>query len=630
MVTLIKKLSDIFDYYQIGQHEKNYRDIEDELNNSKTDMSFHRREETNAHASGQIGHGNSNVQDEIDNLHGQVNSLVIGNNGDGIAEVTQARVDNVGDVHPTLHDRLKSDNDRFNLDKTDILKTVAETEKKLNDTEYRFEPKTDAFLYITDLGPLIDKVMQSFWIDNRTNLVYMTQAATDGYTITRMKANGQYMDVCTVPAGGHGTHNGYRYINGELWIYSQMQNTSGGYEVVRFKYVPNGTITYGMPGVEIVFTGHPEKPAIKPVINETENIILFRLPADEATEGGATTVEVRKLSDIDSGVNNILYRVNIPAGLASATQPMQGLDYSDGVLYWYTGDSNPSNPNYLTAFDAATNAQLYSRELIIGKEGENYPGGFAEAEGIQIYYDRTSGKKMLLAGVVVGGSSQRSHKIYGVGQRGMYEALTSVATPFSMSDGSGRIKPIPVSQADFTALSKVTEPGYYYLTTTMTQILSDFPIQAPWRDAGWFLEVTPSTTVGTLRQVLTRNSSSRDMMTFERIMMTGDSTSNWNYVPKTAGKTERIPSFVTDMKQLNIVGFKYYIASTDTETLKGFPESLRGAAGWICHVEPSTTDGFMQRLVKRNDSTPYMSLHRHYMSDGTTSPWSQLEATIIS
>ena len=28
----------------------------------------------------------------------------------------------------------------------------------------------------------------------------------------------------------------------------------------------------------------------------------------------------------------------------SGTQPMQGIAYDAGILYWYTGDSNPANP----------------------------------------------------------------------------------------------------------------------------------------------------------------------------------------------------------------------------------------------------------------------------------------------
>ena len=30
---------------------------------------------------------------------------------------------------------------------------------------------------------------------------------------------------------------------------------------------------------------------------------------------------------------------------------MQGITYDAGILYWYTGDSNTANPNYLQGFD---------------------------------------------------------------------------------------------------------------------------------------------------------------------------------------------------------------------------------------------------------------------------------------
>ena len=65
-----------------------------------------------------------------------------------------------------------------------------------------------------------------------------------------------------------GTHNSYRYIDDELWIYSFILNGNNENTLVRFKYTPNVEISYGKYGMQDVFTGHPEKPYITPVINE--------------------------------------------------------------------------------------------------------------------------------------------------------------------------------------------------------------------------------------------------------------------------------------------------------------------------------------------------------------------------
>ncbi|WP_225971878.1 phage baseplate protein, partial [Staphylococcus aureus] len=37
------------------------------------------------------------------------------------------------------------------------------------------------------------------------------------YMLSRLKPNGQFIDRLLVKNGGHGTHNAYRYIDGELW-----------------------------------------------------------------------------------------------------------------------------------------------------------------------------------------------------------------------------------------------------------------------------------------------------------------------------------------------------------------------------------------------------------------------------
>ena len=60
----------------------------------------------------------------------------------------------------------------------------------------------------------------------------------------------------------------------------------------------------------------------------------------------------------------------------SGTQPMQGIAYDAGILYWYTGDSNPANPNYLQGFDIKTKELLFKRRIDIGGVNNNFKGDF--------------------------------------------------------------------------------------------------------------------------------------------------------------------------------------------------------------------------------------------------------------
>ncbi|HFN8602598.1 TPA: hypothetical protein ACHHEK_002830, partial [Staphylococcus aureus] len=99
--------------------------------------------------------------------------------------------------------------------------------------------------FITDLSPYTNAVMQSFWVDPRTKIIYMTQARPGNhYMLSRLKANGQFIDRLLVKNGGHGTHNAYRYIGNELWIYSAVLDANNNNKFVRFKY-RSGEITYG-------------------------------------------------------------------------------------------------------------------------------------------------------------------------------------------------------------------------------------------------------------------------------------------------------------------------------------------------------------------------------------------------
>lgn len=121
-------------------------------------------------------------------------NMVLGHNGDGINEVKDARVDNTGYDHKTLQDRLYHDYSTLDAF-TKRLKAVDENYKEYRATEYRFEPKEQEPEFITDLSPYTNAVMQSFWVDPRTKIIYMTQARPGNhYMLSRLKPNGQFID----------------------------------------------------------------------------------------------------------------------------------------------------------------------------------------------------------------------------------------------------------------------------------------------------------------------------------------------------------------------------------------------------------------------------------------------------
>lgn len=576
-----------------------------------------------AHTTDQIKQGGRNQLNINDDLQSQIDALAVAPRDNSANEIVEARVDILGTQYPTLKRHLIAWEERTKIMKDEVMKAVNDAVEHIYDIEYRFDPENQEFLYVTDLSPLTNAVMQSSWIDNRTGVIYMTQAHSS-YKITRLKPNGAYIDEMIVEGGGHGTHNGYRYIDNKLWIYSHITNSEGASSIVRFTYHPHVKMPYGTYDMEEVFTGHPEKPYITPTINQQTDEILYRIqyPREEWDKRNSMNyIEIRKLEDVDNRIDNVVDRFDIPLRLTGNERPMQGVAFDEENVYWYTGSSNPLSDNMIAIFDRKTGK--IKSEFIVDYGGVNgeYAGDFQEPEGLQIYYNK-DGKKALILGVVIGGAGNRTHKLYAVAQRGVLDELKSRGTPVPLTDTGGRVKPLPVDPLKMRNLRDIIEPGYYYLYTNHTKNLDDFPEGVP-KDAGWFLEVKPPQSNGDVLQVLRRNSYGRNILTFERFVSgikDRNGVSPWNLVYKTAGYWERIPSDFTKMEDMNMVGMTYYITAAETNMLKGFPKERAGYAGWVVHVEQSDSQSsFMHRLVRNNTIAPTEVLYRNYRKNATTS-----------
>lgn len=602
---------------------QNFKFLYNRHNDLLAMITRHKLTDEVAHTTDQIKQGGRNQLNINDDLQSQIDALAVAPRDNSANEIVEARVDILGTQYPTLKRHLIAWEERTKIMKDEVMKAVNDAVQNIYDIEYRFDPENQEFLYVTDLSPLTNAVMQSSWIDNRTGVIYMTQAHSS-YKITRLKPNGAYIDEMIVEGGGHGTHNGYRYIDNKLWIYSHITNSEGASSIVRFTYHPHVKMPYGTYDMEEVFTGHPEKPYITPTINQQTDEILYRIqyPREEWDKRNSMNyIEIRKLEDVDNRIDNVVDRFDIPLRLTGNERPMQGVAFDEENVYWYTGSSNPLSDNMIAIFDRKTGK--IKSEFIVDYGGVNgeYAGDFQEPEGLQIYYNK-DGKKALILGVVIGGAGNRTHKLYAVAQRGVLDELKSRGTPVPLTDTGGRVKPLPVDPLNMRNLRDIIEPGYYYLYTDHTKNLDDFPEGVP-KDAGWFLEVKPPQSNGDVLQVLRRNSYGRNILTFERFVSgikDRNGVSPWNLVYKTAGYWERIPSDFTKMEDMNMVGMTYYITAAETNMLKGFPKERAGYAGWVVHVEQSdSSNSFMQRLVRNNSIAPAEIMYRNYRSSGATS-----------
>ena len=635
MIQLIKSLTTTLGQEFRKQLHTNFIRIEDFINKFKKDFDYHKSEEENAHHSKQIKDDNFITVDRgLDLINKRYSNLVLSKGKNSLQEVKDARLDNLGTAHDTLFDRLLADSNRFELKSDEVMKEVTDAKEQVLAQEFAFDIPNQSWQYLTHLSPFTNSVMQSFWVDNKTGLIYMTNAYGGNYKLTKMKSNGQLLSQMEIEGGGHGTHLAYLHddVNNKLWIYTHIKRPDGYNALVRFTYKPDEIISYGDYDMEEVFTGHPERPYITPIINEHEGLILYRIehPKSEwETRGARNYVEIRSLADVENKVDNVLYKMDIPMRLTTLDQPMQGVTFDDGKLYWYTGNSDTNVPNFVTVFDLKTKKQLYQKQADVGGLGKNGPeANFAEAEGMQMYYDRETGKKALLIGVSTGAANYRSHEIHGIFMRDVYEKLRSQSTPVLMTDSGGKVKTYPLDR--FTKISDVTEPGYYYMTTATTMQLTDFPLPAEMRDAGWFLEVSSPNVAGDVKQTLTRNSYARDLMIFQRMVSVyklgrdKEIYTDWNHVASSSvtGPYESVPSHLTNMNQLGIVTNKRWYCSTQRSSeLKDHPNP--GVAGWTVDVE-NVASTFFKIVLTRVTSGAAIQRYEAYFSNTEykrTSPW---------
>lgn len=613
----------------------NFLRTEDFVNDFAEQFRYHKTEELNAHGSKQISDDRfKTVERGLNVINSRYNNLILSKGKNSLQEVKDARVDSDGTAHETLFDRLQSDSVKAELNKDEVMESVEDAKQQVLAQEFAFDIPKQSWQYLTHLSPFTNSVMQSFWIDNKTGLIYMTNAYGSNYKLTKMKSNGQLLSQMEIEGGGHGTHLAYLHddVNNKLWIYTHIVRPDGYNALVRFTYKPDEIIGYGSYDMEEVFTGHPERPYITPIINEHEGLILYRIQYPSAewdARGARNYVEVRSLADVENKVDKVLYRMDIPMRLTNSEQPMQGVTFDDGKLYWYTGNSDPGIPNFVTVFDLKTKKQLYQKQADVGGLGKNGPeANFAEAEGMQMYHDRETGKKALLIGVTTGAGNYRSHEVHGIFMRDVYEKLRAQSTPVLMTDTGGKVKTYPLD--NFTKIADVTEPGHYYMTTATTMQLTDFPLPTEMRDAGWFLEVSAPNVAGDVKQTLTRNSYTRDLMIFQRMVsiykLGGDkgAYTNWNHIASgsVSGPSEAIPSHLTNMNQLGIiVNKRWYCDTTRSSQIKDHPNP--GIAGWTVDVE-GVTSGAFKVVLTRVTSGASIQRYEAYFSttkNERTSPW---------
>lgn len=592
----------------------NFRNV---VNDNYDLFVIHQTTQAGAHTAKQIKVSNLyTVADNLEWLQALIDNLVLGANGDGIAEVKEARV-SIYDkkAYPTVNSRLKVDFEGFTKQLETFQNDIKQDIADVKAIDNRFEPRTDRFNYLMTLQANDPHVMQTFLIGTGKD-VYQTQANGDNYILSHKNQSGEEVSKCIVENGGHGTQVGY--AGG--YFYSNMRDGSGAFKLVRFKYKANGTVKYSDPETEDVFVGGNTGLYVNPTIDIANDIIVFRIGTGTDTP---VKIEVRKLSEILNKVDKVLYSFAIPQSLSSSSQPMQGVEYDHDTktLYWLTGTANPDETNYLTAFDATTGKQAWQRTVAISTYYT--AGGFMEPEGMQLWRSPDTKKKGLIIGYSTGLANDRKHLLFGVFQRTVLEELKG-----AQLGSSGRVDALPV---DATRLSQITKTGRYYLTTAQAMKLTDFPIPLI-QSSGWYLNVyEKSGANGNMRQEMIRNSYARTALTLDRsIDPTNKEYGVWNLTPKYSEGADRPPASVKKLADLAFAGLNWYMSSDDSKRMTDFPRN-DGISGWFIEHSASGTDNVVVQKVTRNSNSHYMEIYARTIATDTkkAGQWSLFKSELV-
>lgn len=196
---------------------QNFYTIEKYINNILSSIVKHQTTDKNAHHSKQITHQNWTVEDELDYQWEVKDNLVIGANGDGIAETKESRTAVTDKVsYPTLNNRLKQDFLYLLKNDEDIMKELNDFKEQTNHNLSLIDNPLDRLNYQKGIGILnargLDGIsfIQGININQDKDELYVTRKVNPNseMIITRYKYSTlEYIDHKSIKTNSSGAFN---------------------------------------------------------------------------------------------------------------------------------------------------------------------------------------------------------------------------------------------------------------------------------------------------------------------------------------------------------------------------------------------------------------------------------------
>lgn len=421
---------------------ENFDKTEKTINQNDDEFKKHKGIELNAHSASQITTLKfKTIEDELFDLHSQLKNMVLGANGDGIAEVKQARVDGKGKTHEVLADRVKADYQY--LDDTASTALVAHAQdvnfggsyknyhgfyaNNLANTTINISAETTALGTITlkkakgkaskiaieqpsiaERIPVMNRRAGQDFYEAKSGYTYVAYGVDGDKTLyfERFDRYGNYKDRMRLESPGHGSSLFVTTDNGKDYIWTNFDKVESGKTTFRFAKIPyqSGTVTETNAGAAFYETFYDSAAAYGCLDEEGDRVaFIYKI-------SNGHMVETRIFSEWLQGINNVLGRFEIY--MDSKYQPHQSIDIIDDMIFWHYGKWSASPDDKKTGvvifdWDGTIISDVTIKQSnVFNTDAFN----FYEPEGIQVKRTNVPYVYDLLLGYAVGENKTEATK----------------------------------------------------------------------------------------------------------------------------------------------------------------------------------------------------------------------------
>ncbi|MBD8589203.1 phage tail protein [Peribacillus simplex] len=262
-------------------------------------------------------------------------------------------------------------------------------------------------------------VAQYAQVDNDRGNIYWSQTYTgskngtaiSSYVITRTDLTGAIKDRMWAINGGHGSHFGIEYINGQMWIWSYYRDNNNKWHIVKFKYQANKVLKWGDSSIVDLLSVNAE---LRTNLDVRNGYVLFVAGKTDPA------FYVCKKSDVLNHQYKPIYTAkgsDINYFGREQTYQSSCLDYP--YVYLTSGSSTGTDQRCLYCFDIRSKSLVYRIVYTLDKGTIEEINNHNEPETISYYYD-SNGKKWLVQGFAFGNEdieeSQRTNQLFRINE----------------------------------------------------------------------------------------------------------------------------------------------------------------------------------------------------------------------